>query len=63
MHVEGLYALCVPYASMIDDPHTALIILQLHMPIVQKANHICGHPKPRRPSVEHPVSNAQLHNK
>ena len=50
-------------ASMIDDPHTTFIILQLHMPIVQKANHLCRYPKPSRPSVEYPVPNAQLHNK
>ena len=48
---------------MIDDPHTTLIILQLHMPIVQKANHLRGYPKPSRPSVEHPVPNTQLYNK
>ena len=48
---------------MIDGLHTTLIILQLHMPIVQKANHVCGYPKPSRPSVEHPVPDAQLHNK
>ena len=33
-------------ASMIDGLHTTLIILQLHMPIVQKANHLRGYPKP-----------------
>ena len=33
-------------ASMIDDPHTTLIILQLHMAIVQKANHLRGYPRP-----------------
>ena len=48
---------------MIDDLHTTLIILQLHMPIVQQTNHLRGYPKPSRPSVEHPVSNAQLHKK
>ena len=48
-------------ASMIDDLHTTLIILQLHMPIVQKANHLRGYPKPSRPCVEHLVPNAQLH--
>ena len=48
---------------MIDGLHTTLIILQLHMPIVQKANHIRGYPKPSRPAVEHPIPNAQLHNK
>ena len=48
-------------ASMIDDPHTTLIIL--HMPIVQKANHLRRYPKPSRPVVEHPVPSAQLHNK
>ena len=40
-----------PWASMIDDPHTTLIIPQLHMPIVQKANHtnhLRRYPKPRR---------------
>ena len=31
-------------ASMIDDLHTTLIILQLHMPIVQKANHLADSP-------------------
>ena len=46
---------------MIDDPHTTLIMLQLHMPIVQKANHPRGYPKPSRLGVEHPVPNAQLH--
>ena len=40
---------------MIDDPHTTLIILQLHMPIVQKVNHLRGYPKPSRLGVEHPV--------
>ena len=29
---------------MIDDPHTTMIIL--HMPIVQKAGHLRGYPKP-----------------
>ena len=48
---------------MIDVPHTTLIILQFHMPILQKANHLRGYLKPSRPSVEHPVPNAQLHNK
>ena len=48
---------------MIDGLHTTLIILQLHMPIVQKANHLRGYPKPSRPGVQHPVPNAQLHNK
>ena len=48
---------------MIDNPHTTMIILQFHMPIVQKASHLRGYPKPSRPSVEHPVPNAQLHNK
>ena len=32
---------------MIDSLQTTLIILQLHMPIVQKANHLRGYPKPR----------------
>ena len=32
---------------MIDDPHTTLIILQLHMSIMQKANHLCGYPMAR----------------
>ena len=45
---------------MIDDPHTTLIMLQLHMP---KANHLRQYPKPHRLGVEHPVPNAQLHNK
>ena len=40
-------------ASMIDDPHTTLIIL--HMPIVQRANHLRRYPKPSRPDVEHPI--------
>ena len=48
---------------MIDDLHTTLIMLQLHMPIVPKANHLCGYPKPSRLGVEHLVPNAQLHNK
>ena len=48
---------------MIDDPHTTLIILQLHMPIVQKANHLSGYPKSSRSGVEHPVPNTQLHSK
>ena len=48
---------------MIDDPHTTLIIFQLHMPIMQKANHLHGYPKPSRPCVEHLVPNAQLHDK
>ena len=48
---------------MIDNLHTTLIILQFHMPIVQKANHLCGYPKPSRPGVEHYVPIAQLHNK
>ena len=48
---------------MIDDPHTTMIILQFPIPIVQKANHLHGYPKPSGPSVEHPVPNAQLHNK
>ena len=43
---------------MIDDLHTTLIIL--HMPIVQKANHLRGYLKPSRSSVEHHVPNAQL---
>ena len=38
---------------MIDGLQTTLIILQLHMPIMQKANHLRGYPKPSRPSVEH----------
>ena len=50
-------------ASMIDGLHTPLIILQLHMPVVQKANHLRGYLKPNRPGVEHPVPNAKLHNK
>ena len=37
---------------MIDDPHTTLIMLQLHMPIMQKANHLCEYPKPSRLCVE-----------
>ena len=41
-------------ASMINDLHTTSIILQLHMPIVQKANHLCGYPKLSRPSVTPP---------
>ena len=52
-----------PWGIGIDGLHTTLIILQLHMPIVQKANHLCGYPKPCRPGVEHCVPNAQLHNK
>ena len=50
---------------MIDDLHTTLhtIIHQLHMPIVQKANHLRRYSKPSRLGVEHPVPNAQLHNK
>ena len=48
---------------MIDNPHTTLIILQQNMPIVQKANHLRGYLKPSRPSVEHPIPNAQLHKK
>ena len=48
---------------MIDGLHSTLIILQLHMPIVQKANHLRGYPKPNRHGVEHPVPNAQLQNK
>ena len=31
---------------MIDDLHTTLIMLQLHMPIVQKAKHLRGCSKP-----------------
>ena len=50
-------------ASVIDNLHTTLIILQLHMAIVQKANHLCGYPKLSRPGVAHPVPNAQLHKK
>ena len=46
---------------MIDDPHTTFIIL--YMPIVQKANHLRGYPKPSRLGVEQPIPNAQLHNK
>ena len=46
---------------MIDDPHTTLIML--HMPIVQKNNHLRGYLKPSKPGVEHPVPNAQLHKK
>ena len=48
---------------MIDDLRSTLIILQLHMRIVQKANHLHGYLKPSRPGVEHPVPNARLHNK
>ena len=48
---------------MIDGLHTTLIILQPHVPIVQKASHLRGYPKPNRPSVEHPVPNAELLNK
>ena len=48
---------------MIDDQHTNMIILQFHMPIVQKTSHLRRYPKPSRPGVEHPVPNAQLHNK
>ena len=44
----------------IDD---CLIMLLIHMPIPQKANHLRGYPKPYRLGVEHPVPNAQLHNK
>ena len=28
---------------MIDHPDTISIILQLHVPIVQKADHLCGY--------------------
>ena len=35
-------------ASIIDSLHTTWIILQHHMPIVQKVNHLRGHPKPRK---------------
>ena len=48
---------------MIDNPHTTMTILQFHTPIVQKANHLHEYPKPSRLGVEHPVPNAQLHNK
>ena len=48
---------------MIDGPHTTLIMLQLHMPILQKANHLRRYPKPSRLGVEHPIPNAQLHHK
>ena len=48
---------------MIGDLHTTLIMLQLHMSIVQKANHLRRYPKPNRLGVEHIVPNAQLHNK
>ena len=48
---------------MIDGLHNTLITLQLHMPIVQKADHLCGYPKPSRPGVEHPVPNVQLYDK
>ena len=48
---------------MIEDPHTTLIMLQLHMPILQKANHFRGYPKPSRLGAEHHVPTAQLHNK
>ena len=48
---------------MIDNPHTTLIVLQLHMPIVQKANHLRGYPGPSRLGVERHVPNAQLNNK
>ena len=44
----------------IDDWRPAL---QLHMPIMQKTNHLGGYLKIRRPTIEHPVPNAQLHNK
>ena len=50
-------------ALMIDDSLTTLIMLQPHMPIVQKANQLRGYPKPSRLGVEHPIPNAQLHNK
>ena len=50
-------------ASMIDGLRTTLIILQLHIPIVQKVNHLRGYPKPSRPGIEHRVPNAQIHNK
>ena len=43
-------------ASPIDDLHTTLIIL--HMPIVQKTNHLRGYPKPSTPGIEHPVPKA-----
>ena len=33
-------------ASMIDNPGTISVILQLHMPVVQKANHLCRYLKP-----------------
>ena len=48
---------------MIDGPHTILIILQLHMEKANPTNHLRRYPKPSRLGVEHPVSNAQLHNK
>ena len=37
---DGIYG-----ASMIDNMHTTLIILQLHMPIVQKSKDLRGYPK------------------
>ena len=48
---------------MIDDPHTTLIILQFHMPIVQTANHLRRCPKPNRRGVKQFLPNAELHNK
>ena len=47
---------------MLDGLHTTLLILQLHMPIVQKASPLRGYPRPSRPSV-HPISSAQLNTK
>ena len=50
-------------ASMIDDPHTILMILQLHISLVKMANHLRGNSKPGLPGVEHLVPNGQLYNK
>ena len=48
---------------MIDNSHTILIMLQLHMLIMQKANHLHRYPKPSRLGIEHLVPTAQLHAK
>ena len=45
------YQMRVHGASMINDPHTTMIILQLHMPIMQKANHLRRYPNPSRLGV------------
>ena len=48
---------------MIDDLHTILMILQVHISFVKMANHLCRNWKASRLGVEHLVPDGQPQNK